>query len=205
MALSYPLSFPSVSVPVGLTFSAVSIVGESRSPFTGESQIYVHGGGWYELEVRMPPMARADAEDVVAFLLGLNGVQGTFAFGDLANTSPRGTWAGSPKVLGAHAAGVKTVAMDGFSVGGTVKNGDWLQAGTGASAHLHKVVKDATADGSGLLTLEIWPGTRAALADNDTFVTSSPKGVWRLANNQRGWSIEGAGLYGISFSCREAL
>ena len=204
MALSFPLTFPSNRVAASIQFRAVSTVGESRSPFTGESQVYVHAGEWFEADVQLPKMLRADAEDWIAgFLLALNGVHGTFLMGDPSSIVPRGTWAGSPKVFGAHAAGVKTIAMDGFSAAATVKNGDWIQSGT--TKRLHKVVKDATADGSGLLTLEVWPRTRDALADNDTFVTASPVGTWRLATNERNWSVERARIYGISFSCREAL
>jgi hypothetical protein len=108
-------------------------------------------------------------------------------------------------VLGAHAARVKTIAMDGFSAAATVKAGDWFQIGSGANTHLHKVVQDATADGSGLLTLEIWPRTRAALADNDTFVTSSAKGIWRLAENSRRWTLEDVRIGGIAVAAIEAL
>jgi hypothetical protein len=206
MALSYPLTFPTTKVAVDISLSANSRVGESHSPFTEESQVYAHAGMLFAAAVSLPPMVRADAEDYVAFLLGLNGVEGTFLMaGDPINTSPRGTWAGSPKVLNAHAAGVRSITMDGFTAGATVKNGDWFQSGTGSSSRLHKVVKDATADGAGLLTLEVWPSTRAALADNDTFTTASPKGVWRLASNERRWDIGRAQKYGISFNCREAL
>jgi hypothetical protein len=205
MALSYPLTFPTVQMPVSTKFRASSAVGVSVSPFTKEQQIYAHQGDALAVDIQMPPMERDDAETVVGFLLALNGMEGTYLLGDPANTGPRGTWAGSPKVFGAHAAGVKSVAMDGFSAGATVKAGDWFQTGSGSSTHLHKLVQDATADGSGLLTLEIRPPLRAALADNATFVTSGPKGLWRLASNDIEWSIEGAQLYGVQFSAIEAL
>lgn len=203
MALTFPLSLPSVGLR-SIAFRAQSVVGLSESPFTLEQQLYEHQGEGWGADVKLPRMRRADAEPWVAFLLGLRGIAGTFLMGDPINTSPRGTWAGSPKVLGAHAARVATIAMDGFTAAATVKAGDWFQTGTGANTHLHKVVLDATADGAGLLTLEIWPRTRAALADNDTFVTASPKGLWRLASNEREWSIELAQMYGLSFSCVEA-
>ena len=125
--------------------------------------------------------------------------------GDSLGTNPRGTWAGSPKVLGAHAVGVKSIAMDGFSAAATVKAGDWFQIGSGSTTHLHKVVQDGTADGSGLLTIEVWPRTRAALLDNDTFTISSAKGIWRLANNSRRWTIEDMRFGGIVVGAVEAL
>jgi len=204
MALTYPLSLPAGQAVRRIAIQSRSTVGFSESPFTYEQQIFAHPGESWTAQVELKPMLRADAEAWVAFLLALNGRQGTFLMGDPVNVLPRGTWAGAPKVLGSHAAGVKSIAMDGFGVGATVKAGDWFQSGSGASSHLHKVVQDATADGSGLLTLEIWPRTRAALADNDTFVTTAPLGLWRLSQNG-GWSFELAQVYGLGFECIEAL
>ncbi len=205
MALSYPLALPTVNVARRIAIRGRSVVGESVSPFTLSQQHYVHQGQCWLADVQLPAMKRADAEEWIGFLLALNGKQGTFLMGEPVNTSPRGTWAGSPKVLGAHATGVTSIAMDGYSVGATVKRGDWFQTGTGSSTHLHKLTQDATADGSGLLTLEVFPRTRAALADNDTFDISSPQGLWRLMENETEWSIDLAQIYGVAFSCVEAL
>lgn len=205
MAISYPLSLPATDWPAEIEFGAESVVGINVSPFTKEQQVYAHQGECWMATVTLQPMKRATAEQWVAFLLALNGVEGTFLMGDPVNTSPQGTWLGAPKVLGAHAVGVKSIAMDGFTAGATVKGGDWFQTGTSGNAHLHKVVQDGTADGSGLLTLEIWPRLRAALSDNDTFDTSSPVGLWRLASNKRGWTIRRAQIYGIQFDAMEAL
>lgn len=205
MALSYPLAAPTVKGPSGVEFGALSAAGMSQSPITFEQQVYVHPGMLLTMEVRLPPMKRAAAEEWVAFLLALNGHEGTFLMGDTVNTSPRGTWAGSPLVNGSHAARARSIAMDGFTAGATVKAGDWFQVGSGASTHLHKIVQDATANGSGVATLEIWPSLRATLADNASLTTASPKGLWRLAGNASKWSIELAQSYGLSFSAIEAV
>ena len=204
MALSFPLTPPATGRRRA-SFRAQSTVGVSRSPFTGEQQVYVHQGEWWEADFEIALAKRAAAEPWVAFLTALNGMEGTFLIGDPSNSSPLGSWAGSPKVLGAHAAGVKSIAMDGFTAAATVKGGDWFQTGSGSSTRLHKVVQDATADGSGLATLEVWPRTRAALADDATFTTSSAKGVWRLASNSREWVVDLGGIYAVRFSCIEAL
>ena len=89
------------------------------------------------------------------------------------------------------------MARDGFSVGATGKRGDWIQFGTGSSSRLHKVAAAFTADGSGEASVEIWPRTRAALADNDTFVTSSAKGLWKLTTNGIPYTIRDVRLGGI--------
>lgn len=205
MAISYPLTIPGIGF-AQVEFRAGSVVGQTVSPWTQEGTIDASPGEWWEADITLPPLSEEEAEAWVAgFLLPLNGKEGTFLMGYPRRRAPLGDWAGSPKVLGAHAAGVKTIAMDGFAPGGTSRRGDWIQIGSGASAHIHCLVQDSVADGAGLSSLEIWPRTRAALADNDTLVTASPVGVWQLASNVRAWSIGQAQRIGIRFTAIEAL
>lgn len=195
---------PATDWPAEITFRAQTVAGVSESPFTFEQQVYVHQGERWLASVLLQPMKRADAEQWVAWLLALNGKEGTFLMGDPVNTSPLGTWV-TPLVNGTHAARVKTVAMKSMAAGATGKAGDWLQLGTGANSHLHKVVQDFTADGGGLASVEIWPATRAALSNNDAVDITGARGLWRLASNEREWSIRRAQIYGIAFDCVEAL
>lgn len=207
MPHSYPLSLPAGQHFQDLVLRAHSAVGQSVSPFTFERQTYVHQGQCWRAEVALKPLlVPADSAAWRAFFLALNLREGTFLMGHPVETSPLGTWAGAPKVLGAHAAGVTTVAMDGFTPGATVKGGDRFQSGSGAAAHLHEVTLDGTADGGGLLTLEIWPRLRAALADDATFTTSSPKGLWRLDMDEAEFRyVIGKFYSGVRFACVEAL
>jgi hypothetical protein len=205
VAISYPLALPATRGFRRLALMPMSVVGVQAAPLTGGQTVYAWPGEWWEGEFELGSMNREDGEPWAAFVAALNGREGTFLAGDPLGAAPRGTWAGAPKVLGAHAAGVKTIAMDGFSAAATVKAGDWFQQGTGALSRLHKIVQDGTADGGGLLTIEIWPRTRVALIDNETFVTAGAKGVWRLNNNRRGWSIEDVRIGGISLPIIEAV
>ena len=209
MSISYPLALPTVTVAKAINFAAQSIVGMSASPFTGEQQVYVHQGEWWEAQVTLPPMTRADAETWIAFLLALNGREGTFLMGDPANPTARGTAGGSPVVDGGSQTG-KTLNTRGWSGStGVMLAGDWLQLGTGSGSHLHKVVQSADAGtgspGLGTTSLEIWPRLRSSPSDGDPIVVSAAKGLFRLASNKREWSIEEAKIYGINFACVEAL
>jgi hypothetical protein len=196
--MPYPLTFPSTKAPARIALRARSAVGMSMSPFT-----FAPGDMW-EADVVTPKMLRADAEVWVAFLLALNGREGTFLMGEPVNTTPQGTWAGqSPLVFEAHDAGVKTVTVDGLTAASTGIAGDWLQFGTGADSHLHKLTQDFTANGSGEATIEFWPALREALADNAGITLANPKGVFRLASNVREWSIDIGRSYGFQFSCVE--
>lgn len=208
MTISFPVALPTTKTARQVRFTARSVVGMGRSPFSGSQQVYAHAGTWWEAAVELPPMERADAEEWIAFLLKLNGREGTFTMGDPANPSPRGTWSsGSPKVYGGvSVAGGRTLAIYGLTDGLTIKAGDWLQLGSGSTSHLHKAVADATIGSSPSgATLDLWPYLRATPVHDDAIVVSSAKGLWRLASNQRDWSVEIAQVYGLSFSCIEAL
>lgn len=205
MAISYPVNFPDVGIR-SMTIRARNVVGMSASPFTGQQQVYKHQGQWWEAEVTLPPMKRADAEQVVAFLLSLKGRFGTFILGDPANTSPRGVGTGTPLVAGAGQTG-DTLVTDGWTAEqtGIMKAGDWIQLGSGASTRLYKVLQDANSDNGTNATLTIWPDLRSSPSNNATIVTSSPKGIWRLTSNETEFSIDEASIYGITFACIEAL
>jgi hypothetical protein len=206
MALTYPLSLPSAWKVRQATIKMITAVGVSQSPFTFSQQTYVHQGNAWALDVQLVPMRLADAENCVALLAALNGREGTVLIPPPGNSGGvRGTWAGSGQVAGSHAAGLKSIAMDGFNPFATMRAGDWFSTGSGSTTHLYKVVQDATADSNGTVTLEIWPRLRTTLADNDTLTISAPNGIWRLANNENSYNLDLAQIYGLTAAFIEAL
>lgn len=204
MTITYPLSLPNTDVRA-IKIRAVDVVGLGESPFTFGQEVQQHQGQRWEADIELPPMKRADAEAWIAFLLKLKGRYGTFLLRDTISGTPRGTWAGSPLVNGAHAALATAVALDGFTPGATVSEGDWFSFGSGTSTRLHKSLTTATANGSGQVTLDIWPHLRESLLDNAAVVSSNATGTFRLASNTRAWDVELAQVYGIRFSAVEAL
>ncbi len=205
MAYTYPLTFPDIGIR-SINIRAITVVGASVSPFTGQQQVYKHQGQWWEMEVSMPAMKRDEAEQVASFLLKMNGKYGTFLLGDKANTAPRGVGTGSPLVKGGSQTGDQLLT-DGWtsSTTGILKAGDWIQVGSGSSTRLHKVLDDVNSDGSGNATLNIFPNIRTSPADNTVITVNSPKGIWRLSSNETDFSIDEASVYGITFACVEAL
>lgn len=206
MTITYPLT-PPATVPVAVRFSPVAVVGVGESPFTLEHEVHEHQGQAWRIDVSLPPMARAAAEEWVAFLLKLNGRYGTFVMGDPVGLAPRGTAPGTPLVDGAGQQRSKTLATKGWtaSQSGILLPGDWLQLGTGSAARLHKNLTTASSDASGEATLDVWPRIRDSLTDGAAIVTASAVGVWRLASNEMAWDVGDAALYGIAFAATEAL
>lgn len=206
MAITFPLSLPATPGFRSLQITATNIVGLSTSPFTAESQVQEWPGELWSLAAELPPMQRATAEQWLAFLLALRGGSGTFLIGDPAGATPQGPATGTPLVNGANAAGSKVLNTKGWTHSITVlKAGDYMQIGTGTAQRLFKTVTDTVSDSSGNATADIWPRTREALADGAAIVTANTKGVFRLADNNRKWSLDTAKIYGINFTAVEAL
>ena len=206
MAITYPLSHPTNVGFASASMTAKSVVGVSRSPFTGAQQVQKHQGQWWEFQASLPPMARATAEEWIAFLLSLNGMQGTFLLGDPLGTTARGIATGTPLVKGASQTG-NSLITDGWTASqtGILKAGDYFQLGSSTSSKLYKVLNDANSDGSGDATFDIWPNINTAVADDTALTVASAKGLFRLAANEMRWDLQQAQKYGIAFSAIEVI
>ena len=206
MAVTFPLAIPTSKGLAKIRLTANNVVGISQSPFTAKQQVYKYTGQFWEADISLPPMKRADAEYWISFLLKLNGSYGTFLLGDPNGATARGVATGTPLVKGASQTGSDLIT-DGWTPNttGILKAGDYIQLGTGSTSLLHKVLDDVNSDGSGNATLTLWPDLRSAPSDNAEIVVSAPKGVFRLTANQQAWDINEATFYGITFGAREAI
>ena len=194
MAITYPLATPTSIGIENIELRAVNAVATSQSPFTYKQQIVSHGGQRWEASVSIPSVHRDKAAQWKAMLVALKGQTGTFLLGDPDYATPQGT-VSSCTLSGSVGDETVTVTMTG-----TLKAGDYIQLGSGASARLHQVLVDKSGSGS----LEIWPALRSTYS-NSTVTFNAPKGVFRLASNVSSWSINNASTYGISFEAIEAI
>jgi hypothetical protein len=207
MAISFPLSMPSAPGFQRFNLSANNIAGISSSPFTAQAQTYEWPGEFWSLDLALPPMKRDQAQAWVAFLVSLRGVIGTFYIGDDSVAAPAGIATGTPLVNGAQSAGSKTLATKGWThnITGILKAGDYIQVGTGSAKRLYMVLTDASSNGSGLATLDIFPRLREGVSDGQVITISACKGTFRLPDNKRTWTVDQAMIYGIDFQAVEAL
>ena len=196
MAISYPLTPPAGIRIASLRFSAISAVARNISPFTFSSQSYNWTGTMLSGDVECPPMNRADAEELIGFLI--MAARGTFYFRDYANGTQRGNMSSNPKLDGAHAANTTTITIDGGS--GSWAVGDYIQLGTGSSSKLHKITQVNSST-----SYEIFPLLRTTYPDDAAIVYSNAVGVFRLSNTTCDWSIDTAKKYGLNFSIFESI
>jgi hypothetical protein len=189
MAITYPLTPPAALEASSLSITGISATSRNVSPFTLQTQQYNWPGQGWLGSVECPPMQRAEAEQVLSFLLSAQ--RGTFYFGDYANPTARGNVTGTLTVSSATA-NTTTLGISGAT--GTFAVGDWIQISTS----LYKVVQVNSSS-----SVDLFPVLRASYAGGTAITYSSAKGVFRLAESSTQWSIDVAKFYGISFNVIE--
>ena len=176
-------AFPNIGF-TSMTMRLRSATAISQSPFTYDQQVYQHQGVRWEAEVTLPPLKRSDAKQLEAFFAALRGQANTFTLGNpLHNTTATGTGTGA----------INATTLTGTFTGVTA--GDYFQIGTALY-----IVTEATSG----TAINIMPPLRSA-ASSASLDFTLPKGTWRLATNEVGWSINEASLYGFTFACVEAI
>lgn len=201
MPITYPLDPPS-GAPVSLRVSMTDVIGLSRSPFTLQAEVFAHHGAMWRATIELPPlMGRAHADAWRAWLAALRGRLGTFRM-SLDGITPRGTAGGTPLVDGAGQSGL-TLATDGWpvSTAGVLRAGDMIEVGE----RLYMITADASSNASGQATLDLWPRLRSSPADNAPVTTSQPRGLWRLASNERAYDVRPGLEYMVTIEAEEAL
>ena len=73
MAITYPLTLPTVTGIQSVNFIVRNSVGATQSPFTYEQQIFKNPGQRFEADITLPPMTRASADVWNTFFIKLYG------------------------------------------------------------------------------------------------------------------------------------
>jgi hypothetical protein len=184
MTITYPRALPSSRGMAGVVLRSRKVVGVSSAPFSLVDQTQEHQGERWEGEFTLVPMPRATAAVWIAWLRSLRGPYGSFLIGDPGGAAALGdpaTVTDSPLVMGAGQTG-RSLAIDGVAASRSpyIKAGSYLSLGSGSSRRLHQVLADANSNGSGQVTVDIWPKLREAPADNAAVVLNSTTMLARL-------------------------
>ncbi len=130
LAIVFPLAFPSTPAPRSVVWRPQSVVARTESPFSLSQQIQAHQGQRWVVEMDFPPMTRTQAEEFTAFILSLNGMEGTFLLPPFGGKTARGVPAGTPQIDREAAAGTQAAPITAgwnASITGLLKKGDFLQ------------------------------------------------------------------------------
>lgn len=192
MPFAFPAQLPASFKTASLTWVARRATAVNESPFTFHQQRYHHPGERWEVTASIPPLVRADAEDLIAWLLAIG--RGTVWLGDPAYLGKRGAVTGTLTVGSGALANSATLPISGAT--GTFALGDLLQIG----GTLHKVIHVDSA-----ASVQVFPRLRAAHASGTAITYASPKGLFQLADPVTTWDINTGRTYGLSVAFVEAV
>lgn len=137
-----------------------------------------------------------------AMLLQLRGGVNHLALHDRHRPAPLGTMRGTMTLSGAHSAGAVavTVTAGAGQASRTLLTGDWLQIGTGlGTSQLVKVMADATANGSGVISLTVEPPLRTAFSSGVAVAWDKPLAYYKQIS-EPSWSytsMQAAGGFAV--------
>jgi len=194
MAITYPISLPAGGVKQ-ISMNMVNTTAMSSSPFTGQQQVYRHPNEYWQADISLIPMLRANAENWIAAIASLCGQYGTMLLGDPAGATPQGTVSGSPVVDGASQGGFE---LNIRAMTGSFAAGDYIQIGS----RLYKILKDVS---GAACTLDIWPRLRESPADGAAIIYTDARGLFRLQKAESPFTYVSPKLASIQFSVIEAL
>ena len=210
-----PTNFPAI-LPTSVQFGLRSNTQVFSSPFSSSVQtVRMPGAAWFGT-ANFDDLEEAEARELIAFLMEMDGMQGRFYFGDLSKMTPRGAATGIARVRGGSQTG-NAINVDGLS--GSTSNvflpGDYIAFDTTQGRELHMVTQSANTNSSGQATLSISPSIRTSPA-NDAIVTigsSITSGigntdlscVMRLQADQSSWSVRAPIVSSIRVSFVEAF
>lgn len=162
------------------------------SPFTKATQRQEMAGARWRASYSLPAMNRYQAGPWIAFFLKLKGRVNTFNAFDPDWKTPLGPAGGTPLVKGASQTGTSLLidgctpsvlflrAADVFSVNGEMK----------------RLTADATANGSGEVTLNFEPYLRSSPADNAAITVTRPTCTMILTDDSQGsFTSDKNGIY----------
>jgi len=189
MAITYPLTMPSVGGISALYWSLDNTVSETASDYSGARNFYDRDWMRWKAQVTLAAMNESDSRQWAGFFDSLKGGEGVFYLGPTLDGLPTGDLADdygkvggvSPNYYdaGAAASGVKvdTITTRNWSASGqTIPRGTWFQIGDG----LHVTVEDEPIIALGEANPVFVPPLRQSHADGTLIETENPKGLFEL-------------------------
>lgn len=161
--------------------AALRIITNGRSNSSAESgvtQTVTRPGSRWGWSITMAPMLNSVRDDFEGWLAGLSGMEHRISTWDWQRSVPRGTINISGVTMSSSAAQFATsVSLAGCGANATLKRGDWLKFTGG---QLCRCIQDATANGSGVMTVQIRHSLRIAVTSGTDVTVYRPTGLYVL-------------------------
>ena len=148
------------------------------------SEVWAHPGGYWSFNGTWRNVRYAQARDLLAFLLNLDGPAGEFKMWDSTHTQ-FGDWAGSIVVDGDNQTG-RLLSVRGATPGALIApKSDRFEV----DDYMYQLREDAVADAQGKCDLRFWPELIVSPADGAGLITTNPMNKMMLRDNNQGPSF----------------
>lgn len=171
----------------------------NASPFGGSEQAVDMLNDRWMMTLTLAPMFNRDGGAVESFLASFRGQVNTVNLWHFARPTPVGTLDGSPTLSASAAQGAASIAI-ATTAGRTLKAGDMV----GAGGLLLMAAADATANGSGVLTVSLTNRLRIALSAGAAVTWNKPTAAFRLLAHS-GVGYSGSMAEEVTMSLGEAI
>jgi len=151
--------------------------------------------------VTYAPLTPLQAGPLLAWLAQMRGMAAAVQLTPPEYTVCLGNPSGTPvvdsSVTGNNVAASTTLVTRGWTANkyGLLLPWDLIQVGY----RLHRVLDIVTSDVDGNASFKIFPSLRSDTADATAIVCANPKGLYRLAQNKRNYSVDVARMTALSF------
>jgi hypothetical protein len=177
-----------------------------ESPLTGSVQTLELPGMRWAATLNYNNFTEEYAASLEAFITQLRGQSGRFYLYNFARSVPRGTVSGSPTVNNESASPTAlqtgtTLITKNWGAGSQMKKGDFFSV----NYELKMMKADATADGSGNMTMTFEPPLRSSPAHGDAIVYTKPKCIMMLRDDKNVWRKTPGYFTDFTLDCIEAF
>lgn len=184
------IAFPTFTRALPYTqweFGQVPLAYAHTSPHSGQSQVVEMPGTRWAHSLRLEGLSTTERQMMSTFFAQLRGRANRYTLWDVINPVPKGTMRGSLTVSGSIAQGAVacSVTGGGGQASTTLLRGDKLSIG----GELKIITADATANGSGVISLTVEPPFRNAVSGGAAVVWDKPTAKfirtednWRMAH-----------------------
>ena len=166
----------------------------STSELSGAIQTISLPGMRWSASLDFPKQTYAERAELEGWFSRLSGMEHRAALWDISRPVPRGTCNLSGVTASAASQFATSIQLNGLGASKTVLAGDWLKVTTATGAQLLQVAADATANGSGVATVEVRAMLRGAVSGGAAVTLDKPTALYILAQPQFAVPRGGAGI-----------
>lgn len=193
------IALPSTFRPETFSMRMVTNQVSFSAPFGGSEQVADRLNDRWSISLTLPRRGSDDQASIEAFLNAMRGMTNTCNLWHVQRRQPRGTMRGSP-TCGAATTGASSVTLSSAGANSTLLAGDMI----GIAGLLLQVAADATANGSGVMTVTLVNRLRTAITAGAAVTWDKPTAPFRLMS-AAGVSYQPGYAEGVSLDFAEAI